>query len=307
MHSPEIEAPQPNQSVWLTMSDGAEVLLRRHGNPDGLRLVLSHGNGLAMNGYAPFWTLLLDRYDIILFDHRNHGMNPFHTVAGHTYERMVEDLETICGAMAENFGVVPTVGAFHSMSGLIAMMHAQTRDPPWAALIFFDCPWQPPPGHPLEAEQNVHMDELSEQTAKRRATAPHWRDVAARMAARQAFDLWPAGSHALMARATMRENPETGAWEVVTRPPLESRIFQTRGQHWMWAGAADLPVPVKLIGADPDYPTRESPAVVNRGLAEASGLPYEAIPNTRHLLQIEEPALTIAAMERFLRELELIR
>ena len=182
MSAPLGEAPGPNEAHWLTMSDGAEILLRRHGNPHGLRLVLSHGNGLAMNGYAPFWTRLTDRYDLILFDHRNHGMNPFHTVAGHTYARMVEDLETIWGALATHFGAAPTVGAFHSMSGLIAMMHAQRRTPEWAALIFFDCPWQPPPGHPLEAEQNAHMDQLSEQTARRRATAPHWRDVAQRMA-----------------------------------------------------------------------------------------------------------------------------
>lgn len=283
------------------MSDGAKVLLRRHGNPEGLRLVMSHGNGLAMNGYAPFWTRLTDRYDVILFDYRNHGMNPFHTVEGHNYDRMVEDLEEIWGAIEAHFGPAPTIGAFHSMSGLIGMMHAQTRQPMWAALVFFDCPWQPPPGHPLEAQQNKHMDELIAQTAKRRPDAPHWTHVAERMAARQAFDLWPPGAHALMARSTMRQNPETGMWEVCARPPLESRIFMTRGQHWMWEGAADVRVPVKLIGADPDYPTRESPAVVNRGLAEDSRLSYKFIPQTRHMLQIERPDETIAAMEAFLR------
>jgi pimeloyl-ACP methyl ester carboxylesterase len=306
MSVPQIDVPEPNESVWLSMSDGAEILLRRHGNPDGLRIVLSHGNGLAMNGYAPFWTRLLDRYDVVLFDCRNHGVNPFHTVEGQTYDRMVEDLEVIWQAMAERFGAAPTVGGFHSMSGLIAMRHAQTRDPKWAALVFFDCPWQPPPGHPLEAEQNEHMAELIEQTARRRAEAPHWRHVAERMAARPAFDLWPPGSHELMARSTMRENPATGTWEVCAHPPLESRMFMTRGQHWMWTGAEDVSVPIKFIGADPDYPTRESPALVNRGLAEESGLPYEFIPNTRHMLQIEESDLAIAAMERFLRELALI-
>lgn len=307
MTPPELLAPPPEESHWLTMSDGAEILLRRHGNPEGLRLVLSHGNGLAMNGYAPFWTKLTDRYDVILFDCRNHGMNPFHSVEGQTYDRMVEDLEVTWQAVAEKFGPAPTVGAFHSMSGLNAMIHAQTRTPAWAALIFFDCPWQPPPGHPLEAEQNEHMEELIGQTVRRRPEAPHWRHVAERMAARQAFDLWPEGSHDLMARSTMRENPETGMWDVCARPPLESRMFMTKGQHWMWAGVADVSVPIKFIGADPDYPTRESPALVNRGLAEESGLPYEFIPNTRHMLQIERPDETIAAMERFLRELELIR
>ena len=37
------------------MLDGGVVTLRRHGNPNGPRLVLSHGNGLAVGLYYPFW------------------------------------------------------------------------------------------------------------------------------------------------------------------------------------------------------------------------------------------------------------
>ena len=36
----------PNQSFDLTMSDGAIIRIRRYGNTDGVRLFLTHGNGL---------------------------------------------------------------------------------------------------------------------------------------------------------------------------------------------------------------------------------------------------------------------
>ena len=40
-------------------------MFRRHGNPVGARLVLSHANGLAADAYYPFWSLLCDRFDPI--------------------------------------------------------------------------------------------------------------------------------------------------------------------------------------------------------------------------------------------------
>ena len=60
----------------LMMDDGAIIRIRQHGNPDGPRLALSHGNGLAIDGYLPFWGPLRERYELILFDFRNHGQNP---------------------------------------------------------------------------------------------------------------------------------------------------------------------------------------------------------------------------------------
>ena len=80
---------------WLaktgTMADGGIIVLRRHGNPDGPRLVLSHGNGFSADAYLPFWSLLLDRFDVVLYDLRNHGHNPLGDRASHTIPMMVWD------------------------------------------------------------------------------------------------------------------------------------------------------------------------------------------------------------------------
>jgi pimeloyl-ACP methyl ester carboxylesterase len=70
------------------MADGAIIKLRRHGNPTGPRIVLSHGNGLAADLYYPFWSLLADRFDIVLYDLRNHGWNPIGDRAAHIFPRL---------------------------------------------------------------------------------------------------------------------------------------------------------------------------------------------------------------------------
>src|SRR6202021_868436 len=51
--------PKPNATLDLAMSAGATVCVRRYGNPDGPRLVLSHGNGFAIGGYYSVWRLVL--------------------------------------------------------------------------------------------------------------------------------------------------------------------------------------------------------------------------------------------------------
>src|SRR5205807_6398925 len=57
--------------IEIAMEDGAIIRIRQHGNLAGPRLALSHGNGLAIDGYLPFWDNLRDRYELILFDFRS--------------------------------------------------------------------------------------------------------------------------------------------------------------------------------------------------------------------------------------------
>ena len=38
-------------------------------------MLLTHGNGLAADLYYPFWSLLAERFDLLLYDLRSHGWN----------------------------------------------------------------------------------------------------------------------------------------------------------------------------------------------------------------------------------------
>jgi hypothetical protein len=69
--------PPPAASADILMSDGAPIRLRRYG-AGPVRLMLSHGNGLAINAYLPFWEPLAESFELVAFDIRNHGENPPH-------------------------------------------------------------------------------------------------------------------------------------------------------------------------------------------------------------------------------------
>ena len=81
---------------------------------------MSHGNGLAIDLYYPFWSLFLDDFDVIVFDLRNHGANPLGDLAQHTVPNLCRDLEVIGQTVDRAFGVRPRAGVYHSVSCLAA-------------------------------------------------------------------------------------------------------------------------------------------------------------------------------------------
>ena len=68
--------PEPHAVFEVRTSEGAIIFVRRHGNPDGPRIVLNHGNGFSADTYFPFWSHFIDRFDVSVHDVRDHGWNP---------------------------------------------------------------------------------------------------------------------------------------------------------------------------------------------------------------------------------------
>ena len=143
------ELPAPSTVLDLSMDDGAPIRVVRHGNPHGPRVVLSHGNGFASDSYFPFWRHMLERFDLALFDFRNCGRNPFHAAAPHDYPRFADDSTTVHRAIADAWGKKTTIGAFHSMSAIAALLAVADGVWHWDALVLFDPPVVPPEGNPL--------------------------------------------------------------------------------------------------------------------------------------------------------------
>ena len=110
VHEAHWPIPEPHDAATVDLADGGRILLRRHGNPDGPRLVLSHGSSFSADAYFPFWSLLLPRFDLIVYDLRNHGRNPLGDLAGHHMPMMVWDNLRVVRAIDRHFGEKPKIG-----------------------------------------------------------------------------------------------------------------------------------------------------------------------------------------------------
>ena len=294
--------PEPHQRFDLVMEDGAVLRLRRHGNPNGPRLILCHGNGFAIDAYMPFWSLLSDRYDLVLYDQRNHGQNPRHDIAHHDLPWFVSDMEAVFQAVRTRLGDKTTVGVFHSISAITAIKHAVEVGWRWDALALFDPPLIPGPGHALRDIAREFELGLSEWAAGRPAKFADPADLAAGFKKSYSLRRWVPGEHDLMARSILRRDDAEGAWTLACPREGESQIYATNAGLDLCPRLGDLKGPVKFICSDPEQPDAKSPGLINRAMHEEFGLPYEAIADTSHLLQVERPDECARALIEFLVE-----
>jgi pimeloyl-ACP methyl ester carboxylesterase len=266
-------------------------------------MFLSNGNGFAIDGYYPFWGELRERFELIVFDTRNHGQNPPAASGrdGHTYAQMALDLERVVREVTRAFGPRGSVGVFHSMSARAAMKHAIEIGFPWAALILFDPPNVPPPGHPTYQAMDTFERRLADWALARPDRFADPSELARQYADTRAHSNWVAGAHELMARAVLRRDGDD--WTLACPRELEASIYLQAMTLNLWPPPAAYGGPVKLIAADPDAKFAPAPAFANRALADDLGYMYESIPGTGHMLQIQKPAECRRAMLTFLDDL----
>jgi pimeloyl-ACP methyl ester carboxylesterase len=291
--------PPPIATAELTLSDGAPIRLRRHG-AGPVRLLLSHGNGLAINAYLPFWEPLVAGFELVLFDIRNHGENAPHDPRQHTWPRITRDIEEIFHATLARFGDKPTVGVFHSLSAVASLLNAADGGPPWRALAVFDPPIFPPPSQAVHKVQVAEMEQLVARASARPVAYRTPEGFAAQLKQRRAFARWVTGEHLLFARETLRPLP-TGEWGLRCPRDLEAFIFKTNNDPTLWGKLKRLRMPTIVIAADPDLPDAGAPALICRALHQDTGINYTIIRDTTHFLQVEQPRACRDALMAFLQ------
>jgi pimeloyl-ACP methyl ester carboxylesterase len=284
----------------VTTADGAEFLLRRLGNPHGSRLVLSHGNGFAIDAYEPFWSLLAADFELVLYDQRNHGRNPPSDTANHDLPNFVEDMETIFHGIQTRFGLKPSVGVFHSISAVTSIWHGLTYGRRWDALVLFDPPLIPPPGHRAHEVARRFELMLVDWAKQRRNVFDDPAEQAEAFARSSSLRRWVPGAYELMARSILRRDPADGKWHLRCPREAESQVYKTNSETHISDRFPELPMPVKTICADPDQPDALAPAKVWQALHEDYDHEYDAIADTSHLLMIERPEACARSLRAFL-------
>jgi pimeloyl-ACP methyl ester carboxylesterase len=294
------ELPTPSTVLDVTLDDGATIRVRRHGNSDGVPLLLSHGNGFAADAYFPYWRHFLAQFDLMVFDFRNHGQNVPIAPSRHTYEQLTQDLERVIQAVKAEFGDRPTAGIFHSMSGRTAMKHALEIGWRWDALVLVDPPNVPPPEHPAFPPMAAFEKRLTEWARSRRRHFAAVAELTEEYKQSRATARWVDGAHELMARSVLRRSPNGEGYELVCAPENEAAIYAEAMTLNLWPSADDFDGPVKLIGCDPQVKGGPAIAAANAALGREGGYDYTFVAHTGHLLQIEKPQECAAVTMDFL-------
>lgn len=291
-----LEIPPPEASVEARLEGDVPVSVRRYGNPDGPRLLLSHGNGLASDLYYPFWSLLLDRFDVLVFDLRNHGANPVGGLARHTIPTLCRDLEAVGRTVDRAFGVRPRVGVFHSVSGLTAAL-SPALAASYAGLVLFDPPLTRP-----GATRRAFEAACRQAAARSRIRVGRFRSAAefvALMGAQPAMARIDPEVLRLLARTTLRALPDGGR-ALRCPPEHEAQILKMIPRFSRMVDVASLPLPVRIVGADPSLRHTFLPPCDFRG---ARSVDFEYIPGTTHLAQLERPEACARLTADFLRRI----
>ena len=295
--SPGWRVPEPHDAVAVNLADGGLILLRRHGNPDGCRLVLSHGSGFAADAYLPFWSLLLRRFDVVVYDLRNHGRNPLGDLTAHHMPMMVWDNLRVVREIDRHFGAKRKIGVFHSVSASVAVFQA-VEESCFDGLVLFDPPVCPP-GLPLARQESIRGmgPRMAKRARVRQEHFERWEDLADTFRSSKAFERVEPGAIELLARSTLRERIGEGGFELCCPPEYEAQMFE---QLYKWAIAVDLgtlEIPVKVIGGDPVMPFSFLPTIDPELVTRVD---YDFVPETTHLLQLEDPHTCASLLVEFL-------
>ena len=288
------EVPEPLATLQVPVDADTVITLRRHGNPNGPRLVMSHGNGLAMDLYYPFWSLLMDEYDIFIYDLRNHGWNEVSPIERHNVPTLVDDHDHVIKAIDEEFGEKPKVGVYHSFSALISLL-SPTRGATYSALVMFD----PPIRRPNLSDEE--FDKASMRTAglaRRRTTkfrSPE--EFSQILPFIPAFQNMVPGAYELMAKTTLRQSSAGDGVELRCPPEYEARIIDYARVFSLAVDFEMMLCPLKVIGADPTLPYSYLPTL---DFSDVAIVDYDFLPDATHFLPIEKPAECVATMRAFL-------
>lgn len=293
--APAWTIPEPLATSDVAVDEETSITVRRHGNPDGPRLVLSHGNGLAIDLYYPFWSLLLDDFDLFLYDLRNHGWNTVGPQALHSVPTLVRDHDLIRQGIDSHFGSKPMIGVFHSLSAL-TMLLSPDGSRGYAGCVLFD-----PPVCKAGRSQ-LQFDAAAETTAalvrRRTDRFESEADFADVLRMIPAFSRVVPGVHELMARTTLRTAAEGGRFELRCPRKYEAQIIDYARAFAATLDFKVLPCPTKVVGADPTLPYSYLPTF---DMTHVLTVDYDFIPETTHFLQLENPEACAVATREFAR------
>ena len=290
------EVPEPLATLDVRVDDDTVIRVRRHGNPDGPRLVLGHGNGLAIDVYYPFWSLLMEEFDLLVYDLRNHGWNGVGPPDTHNIPTISRDQDLVLEAIDAEFGAKPKAGVFHSVSAMTTLLSPSDCEG-FSALFLFDPPLRKP------GVSHEEFDAASLKTAsmarKRGFQFKSREDFTELLGFSPSYRHVVPGVLPLIAQATLRASSSGGGYELICPREYEAQIVEFGRLFSVFVVFTSIKCPIKVLGADPTLPYSYLPTL---DLGDIRNVDYDFLPDATHFLQLEQPELCAASVREFLAE-----
>lgn len=284
--------PEPHAVLKIDLDANNQVIVRQHGNRERTRLLLSHGNGLAIDLYYPFWSKLEEEFELLVYDLRNHGWNNVGKLENHTVFSMVTDLDRILHATNHHFGTKFTVGVYHSFSAMISLLLSSEvvtsgfspMSNGFDGLVLFD-----PPLH-IPGSDHSEFDEFVQRRArsirKRQIYFESYEQFEELLDFQPLYSRVVPGVKALIARSLLRQIDEVSGLELRCPRQYEAHFVEYVTAYTEQADFDNLPCPTKIVGSDPLLPFTYLPTV---DLSDVLTIDFDFIPDASHYLQIEKP------------------
>ncbi|KZY34729.1 hypothetical protein A3731_18545 [Roseovarius sp. HI0049] len=285
----------------VRLSDGGRVAIRRWGGEKPERIVMSHGNGLAIDGFYEFATELMDHFEVVAFDMRSHGQSGPGEVVENPWPRFVADIPEIYEAIQTRFGEKPMHGAFHSLSSIATLM-AQSQTPlGWRSLTLFEPPVPPVADVELLEEFEQAHRGLSRRTRARRRRFSGPERLVRSLRRSPTFGGIPdAVTHRLAEAMLYRADHDPEApYELVCDPDLEANTFDIKLPREWWDGLASVQLPVQVVvGTTLGH---DLPVLIRTAsfLAQTFGFACAAVEGGGHLMQMQRPQRSAEHALRF--------
>ncbi len=285
--------PKPISTCDVRLDECTVTTVRRYGNPSGSRLILTHGNGFAIDVYYPFWSLFTGEFDVMVYDLRNHGWNSVSDRRNHNIPTLIADHDLILDAIFRDYGEKTTVGVFHSLSTLVTLL--SFNDYRYSALVLFDPPLCKPAASEAEFDAAAERTAaLARQRSERFASEQQFVELLAFV---PGFARVLPGVRELMARSMLRKTEDGKAYELRCPRDYEAQIAEYVRSFSPLLDLTTLACPTKVVGADPTVPYAYLPTF---DLSHAMAVDYDFVPEASHFLQLEKPEECAAILWQFL-------
>ena len=104
----------------------------------------------------------------------------------------------------------------------------------------------------------------------------------------------------LNARAVLRFDPARGDWLLCCPGPVEASLYTEVAELPIWRQPGPPVRPLLIVASDPRPEDAPKTAPCCKLYCETFGIDYAFVPDTSHLLQLEEPEQCFALFDGFL-------